>query len=706
MIMKKILNSLFVIVASMVTFAGCQKEENNAPASQTKTVEFFANSIETKTHFADKTADNKYPTLWDAGDKVKVLMNLEKPTGISGLEATSEALTASDILNDGASARFKVELNDGTPDEQGDVYTSDSYTYYAVVPSSAYYTKSDADGGRVTVTIPIAQTPQPNALDKAAQIIYAVSEAYPSIQDAVSLDFKHFTAYGKFSLTNLTNQIGTIKTVALKFDGVNIAGKWNYYPSTDTKGVQEAGSNTITLTTSSATDIWFACAPVDVSGKKLTVTVTDVDGKQLVKEVTMSANRVFESGKVSTFTVNMNGIVPPVQEENAAYYEKVTTAPADWTGAYLMVCESKSKALSGISTTSTKYGIGSDVTISNDKKILAATVDSGWQILISKATVTSNSYRIKFANQYLYWNSGNSLQTNATESEKTNWTISLSNGNVTIVNCSDNTRVIGWNASSPRFACYTSTQTAIQLYKLVDGDAGTDTPEPDQPSLTPRNLAFSSSTATATMGQAFTALTLTGAKVDDVTYSSSNTAVATVNASTGAVTLVGAGSTTITATAPESAEYEAGTASYILTVSPAQGGGESTTSVTVTKSISSYGFTNEQKVTEIKLDDVVTAKLSGGSNTGKYYTNGSNWRLYQTESASITISVSSEYTIKSVKVTYSNSNNGVLMKNSTNVSSGTTDTVNANSVTYKVGNTGSATNGQVRITAIEVVYQK
>ena len=78
MIMKKIINSFFVIVASMVTFAGCQKEENNAPAAgETKTVQFFANSIETKTHFADKTADNKYPTLWDAGDKVKVLMNLE-----------------------------------------------------------------------------------------------------------------------------------------------------------------------------------------------------------------------------------------------------------------------------------------------------------------------------------------------------------------------------------------------------------------------------------------------------------------------------------------------------------------------------------------------------------------------------------------------------------------------------------------------------
>ena len=102
---------------------------------------------------------------------------------------------------------------------------------------------------------------------------------------------------------------------------------------------------------------------------------------------------------------------------------------------------------------------------------------------------------------------------------------------------------------------------------------------------------------------------------------------------------------------------------------------------------------------------MVTAKLSGGSNTGKYYTSGSNWRLYQTESATITISAASGYTIKTVKFTYSVSNTGVLKKDSTNLTSGTTDTVNASSVTYSVGNTGSATNGQVRITKIEVVYQ-
>ncbi len=88
-----------------------------------------------------------------------------------------------------------------------------------------------------------------------------------------------------------------------------------------------------------------------------------------------------------------------------------------------------------------------------------------------------------------------------------------------------------------------------------------------------RNLAFSSNTATATVGEDFTEPTLSGATTG-VTYSSSNTSVATVNESTGEVTLVAEGETTITATAAADATHKAGEASYTLTVSAGSQGGE------------------------------------------------------------------------------------------------------------------------------------
>lgn len=135
-------------------------------------------------------------------------------------------------------------------------------------------------------------------------------------------------------------------------------------------------------------------------------------------------------------------------------------------------------------------------------------------------------------------------------------------------------------------------------------------------------------------------------------------------------------------------------------------GGE--TEVTKSVSISTYATANNwsdaTKYTSVTIDENITATASTGTNTGKYYNNGTNWRFYQNESPKLTISAATGCTIKTVKVTYSVSNTGVLTYNGANVSSGTATTINATSATFGVGNTGSATNGQVRITAIEVTY--
>ncbi|MCR5131817.1 MAG: M6 family metalloprotease domain-containing protein [Prevotella sp.] len=81
-------------------------------------------------------------------------------------------------------------------------------------------------------------------------------------------------------------------------------------------------------------------------------------------------------------------------------------------------------------------------------------------------------------------------------------------------------------------------------------------------------MTFSSESATATMGDEFTAPTLTIEPEGlTVTYSSSNTSVATVDKTTGTVTLVGEGTTTITATFAGNDNYNSGSASYTLTVS-------------------------------------------------------------------------------------------------------------------------------------------
>ena len=151
------------------------------------------------------------------------------------------------------------------------------------------------------------------------------------------------------------------------------------------------------------------------------------------------------------------------------YYVKVTSAPSAWAGEYLLVAESAKKALSEFSTTSTVYGVGADVDITDNGIKSTAAVDA-YKIVIAPSVVAANVYTIKLGDQYLSWTSGNSLKGAEAESENAEWTITYdtASSSVYIVNAADATRKIRWNASSPRFACYTTAQTDVQLFKLAN----------------------------------------------------------------------------------------------------------------------------------------------------------------------------------------------------------------------------------------------
>ncbi len=117
------------------------------------------------------------------------------------------------------------------------------------------------------------------------------------------------------------------------------------------------------------------------------------------------------------------------------------------------------------------------------------------------------------------------------------------------------------------------------------------------------------------------------------------------------------------------------------------------------------GWENGTKYTTLTMDENIAVTVSGGSNTGKYYTSGENWRIYQNETPSIVVTAANGKTIVSVKIIYMIQNTGVLTLDGNNITSDTIVEVNAESITFGVGNTSdSVANGQVRITAIEVVY--
>ena len=130
----------------------------------------------------------------------------------------------------------------------------------------------------------------------------------------------------------------------------------------------------------------------------------------------------------------------------------------------------------------------------------------------------------------------------------------------------------------------------------------------------------------------------------------------------------------------------------------------------VTVTIADYAVANSwadsTKYLTIEMDSNIAVTATGSTNTGKYYTSGEDWRIYQTENPTVTITASNGYTVKSVKITYTPNKNGTLTYGGNNIASATVVEVNAESITFAVGNTGDANNGQVRITAIEVIYGK
>ena len=147
----------------------------------------------------------------------------------------------------------------------------------------------------------------------------------------------------------------------------------------------------------------------------------------------------------------------------------------------------------------------------------------------------------------------------------------------------------------------------------------------------------------------------------------------------------------------------AGTAEVSVTVKKSVG--ETTTAKVVIKDYATANnWTNATQYGTLQLDSNITVTVKGGDNTGKYYDNGNEWRIYQNEKPTITIAAKEGYTIVSVTITYNINKTGILTNGTVQVKSGTLIDVNAASIALGVGNTGSVTNGQVKITAIEVVY--
>ena len=145
-------------------------------------------------------------------------------------------------------------------------------------------------------------------------------------------------------------------------------------------------------------------------------------------------------------------------------YEKVTAAPNDWTGTYLIVYEDGSNAyvfngvdaVNGYVSATINDGV---INSSNELNAIAVTIEA-----------MNGGYAIKTANGYIYGASGSNKLKFDESTQQLN-TIAFDKGTVEITS---NTSVLRFNstANQMRFRYYKSStyteQKAITLYKLVD----------------------------------------------------------------------------------------------------------------------------------------------------------------------------------------------------------------------------------------------
>ena len=271
-------------------------------------------------------------------------------------------------------------------------------------------------------------------------------------------------------------------------------------------------------------------------------------------------------------------------------YVKVTEAPTDWTGEYVLVYESSATSAyvwTGVDATScyeTTTITDSKISLSPTAKLNIASMTGGYSIKISGGTNNG-----KYVGQGSNAN-GMKIQASALAN-----TLSIASNSATIISGGAYMR-FNANTDQMRFRYYKSTsytkQKAVQLYKLDESSI-----DPNESKIT---LDLSSS-----MMKVETTLTLnaeTSGTGTTITWESSDINVATV--ADGVVTALKAGTTTITAT------FGTASASCKILVNPEHSGTSANDPLTIAeaKAAIDAGFTCDAYV-----KGIITAKTFNSS---------------------------------------------------------------------------------------------
>ena len=428
--MKKFFQIAVTALMALAALSGCRNAEQEVPeASSVKTVRFHAGAAPTRTAFAE-AVDGVYQTLWTENDS-DILLSLNYG------KAEASAVTPS---ADGTTASFEASFDASA--------TSAPYTFYAVSPASAARAISPS---RSAWSVYIAAFQHPSALsvDEDAQLLVAKSAASATLPGEVDLHFSHLTAYGRIALKNLELGDATVSKVDLIFS-TPVVGEW--YWGEDGTLTANGDSHTITLDTDASGDLWFACAPVDVSGQTLKLVVFTDQGN-LTREITFPEGRKFNSGKVARFSVDMAGI----EIQGGDTFVVVTDASELQVGDEVLVVSKDGTYALGAQQSSYRKEVSVNATggvIADPGEATVLTLELGSAI---------GTWSFRTGNAYLAsTSSGNNLTEVASKNANASWKVTVSSSATLIQAQAGGSKLLKHNPSAHRFSCYKNSSTNVE----------------------------------------------------------------------------------------------------------------------------------------------------------------------------------------------------------------------------------------------------
>lgn len=201
-----------------------------------------------------------------------------------------------------------------------------------------------------------------------------------------------------------------------------------------------------TLPTSKyATVVWAVTEGTAITVDGVNATVTRGEEDQTVKlTATITSGEAVDTKE---FTIK----VPKASDGSVP-----TLATSIKVGDRIVIAYAAGKTeLVGFSTTSTIYGLKADYTDNPAAtfvlEVVAGSVDGSFAFKTSDGA-------------YLCWTSGNSLKTSTSVDANSSWTVTFEGGTTTIRNVADSSRILQYNTSNPRFACYTGSQKNADIF--------------------------------------------------------------------------------------------------------------------------------------------------------------------------------------------------------------------------------------------------